>query len=202
MNLLAGFMVATLFGLVARVLGRSLATVQAEIARMTSPPHPAFRPTGRPRVMGIDTDPDVSPIQVLNRGCIRIIAHLLLQAIIWGGIILVLFLLPESVFPEEIPEDTLVGALFAVLLGLLVNALVWNWSVIVQLYRRMIEPPSPTLPYERPPNIHNVAAAPPLSPNQIVFGGCLEMVLRLILEIWLFAALAFLFREMLRYLVG
>jgi hypothetical protein len=202
MSFFVGFAGATAIGVIARRLGRSLAIIQAARATMTSPPDPILKPIQRTRVHGIYTDPDVSPIAVLNRGCARIAGQLLFQVVVWVGVVLVLWILPKDLFSEPIPEETWVGFLFAVLLGLLVNAIISNWKVIVQLFRRMIKPPNPTLPFERPPNKHTVAAAPPFSPQDVVVHGCLEIVLRMIVQVFLLAGLGLLFREMVRYLLG
>ena len=202
MNFLAGFIVVNLFGILARILEHSFATIEAQLTRMGSPPHPILRPTGVPRVSGIGTRPDVSPIRVMIGGCSTIIVHLLLQAFLLGGFIVVLLILPENALPDEIPEDTWVGALFAVLIGVLVNAIYVNWLLIVQLFRRMVRPPDATCRSERRPNIHHLAATPPLSPPQVVFGGCFEIMARLIGEVFLVAALVFVIREMIRYLWG
>jgi hypothetical protein len=201
MSFFVGFAGATLIGVIARILSRSLAIIQAEHTRMTSPPRPILKPIEPRRLHGINTDPDVSPITVLNRGCARIAGHLLFLVVFWAGIISVLFIFPRDVLSEPIPEDTGVGFLFAVFLGLLVNAIISNWQVILQLYRRMIKPPKPTLAFECPPNRHTVAATPPLSPQEVVVGGCLEIMLRMIVELLLLVGLGLLFREMVRYLL-
>ncbi len=177
MSFLAGFLGATLVGLVATGIAGLLAGIQAAVVRMTSPPNPALGDIPGADVSGIGTDPDVSPIQVLNRGCWTIIVNLLLMIIIVAGIGAVISFIPKDALPRQIPEAFWVGILYAGLLGFLLRTLLWNWGEIVNLFNLMVTPPKPKLKSAEPPNGHTIAAAPPKSPQQVVVGGCFEIML-------------------------
>lgn len=200
MNFLAGFVGAGIVGLIGTILAQALANIEAANKRMSSPPKPALRATEEENIKGIGTDPDQSPIQVLNAGCWTIVGNLLLVAIIFISIALIFTSIPEDALQQEIPEETLVGIFYAALLGALIRAILWNWGEIVNLYRRMINPPEPTLQSTEPPNSHHVAAKPPLSPQQVVVDGCFGIVVGMILQILLVGALLFSVGYMFRYL--
>jgi hypothetical protein len=202
MSFLAGFLGATFVGLAASAIGAVLANIQAALAGMASPPHPALRGIRRTDISGIVAEPDASPIQVLGAGCGTIIANLLLMIVILAGIGVLIALIPGDVLPQRLPEEFWVGVLYAGLLGILMNTLLWNWGTIVNLFNRMVNRPNPTLPPAEPPNLHHVGAAPPMSPQQVVFGGCFEIVLRVVLQVILLGTLVFSTWRVLRYLFG
>lgn len=200
MSFLVGFLGATLVGFVATWINGLLAGIQAAIARMTSPPNPALGDIPRADVSGIGTNPDVSPIRVLSAGCSTIIVNLLLVILILAAMGAVIALVPIDVRPEQIPEEFWLGILYAGLLGFLMSTIFYNWGVIANLFNLMVNPPNPALRSAEPPNLNYVAAAPPQSPHQVVVGGCLEMILRIILQIVLVGILVFSTWEVLRFL--
>jgi len=202
MSFLVGFLGATFVGLLATWISGLLAGIQAAIARMTSPPNPALGDIPRTDVRGIGTNPDVPPVQVLSAGCSTIIVNLLLVILILAAIGAVIALVPRDVRPQQIPEDFWVGVLYAGLLGFLVSTILWNWGMIVNLYNLMVNPPNPTLPFADPPNLHYVGSAPPQSPQRVVVGGCLEIILRMILQAVVVGFLVVSTWWVLRYLSG
>jgi hypothetical protein len=202
MSFLAGFLGATLVGLAATGIARLLAGIQAAIAQMNSPPKPALHRIPGADMSGLGTNPDVSPIQVLNQGCLTIFVNLLLMTIIVAGVGMTISYIPRDALPREMPEQSWVGILYAGLLGILLRTLFWNWGVIVNLYNLMVNPPNPSLKSAEPPNHHYVAAKPPQSPQQVVAGGCLQIIARVILQLVLLAILIFSTQWVLHYLFG
>jgi hypothetical protein len=201
MGFFAGFVGATFVGLAASAIAGVLANIQAGLAGMTSSPQPALREVPRTDgISGIVAEPDASPIQVLIGGCSAIIANLLLMIAILASIGALIVLIPGDVLPRRLPEEFWVGVLYAGLLGILMNTILWNWGTIVNLFNRMVNHPNPTLPLTEPPNQHHVGAAPPQTPPQIVFGGCIEILLRAVLQAILLGTLAFSTWQVLRYL--
>jgi hypothetical protein len=202
MSFLTGLLGATLVGLVANWIVALLANIQAAMKRINSPPKPALGSIPRANVSGITTDPDVSPIRVLNEGCGTIIMNLLMMIFTFAVIGTMIALLPRGARPQQIPEEFWVGVLYAGLLGILIGTILKNWRTIGNLYKLMVNPPKPKLKSAEPPNSHTIAAAPPKSPQQVVVGGCFEIMLRLIFMGGLVAALIFSTRWVIRYLTG
>ena len=151
---------------------------------------------------GIGTNPDISPIKVLNRGCLTIIVNLLLMTVIVAGIGVLISLVPGDALPREVPEQFWVGILYAGLLGILLRTLSWNWGAILNVYNQMVNPPNTSLKSAEPPNHHYVAAKPPQSAQQVVTDGCLQIVARVLLQLVLAAILVFSTQWVLRYLFG
>jgi hypothetical protein len=202
MTFLTGFVGATLVGLLSTFLVGSWATINRAVGRMNSPPHPALQPMPGGDIRGIGTDPAEAPIQVLNHSCLTILVQLILQIAVFFLIIFIIISLPGGTLQQEIPEETLYGIFFAAALGILTSAVWMNWTVIRSLYNRMVNPPAPSLPETDPPNSHHVAAGPPLSPQQVVVDGCLQIVPRVILQIVLLGLLVFTIRGIILYLNG
>ena len=202
MSFLTGLLGATLVGLVAGWIAGLLANVQAAAKRMNSPPKPALGDIPGADVSGIGTDPDVSPIQVLNQGCWTIVANLLVMVLIFTVVGTVIALLPKGARPQQIPEEFWVGILYAALLGIFIRTLFWNWGAIQNAHKLMVNPPKPKLKSAEPPNSHTIAAAPPKSPQEVVVGGCFEIMLRMILMGVLVGAFILATRGVITYLVG
>jgi hypothetical protein len=202
MSFLAGFLGATVVGLAATGIARSLAGIRAAIARMTSPPNPALRKIPGADVSGIGTNPDLSPIRVLNQGCLTIIVNALLMTVILAGIGVLISLMPSDALPRNVPEQFWVGILYAGLLGVVLRTLFWNWGAILNAYNLMVNPPNPSLRSAEPPNLHHVAAKPSQSPQQVVLDGCLQIISRVLLQLVLLAILILSTLWVLRSLFG
>jgi hypothetical protein len=154
MTLLSGFLIVTLFGGFGSFELWSLTSILAAFKRMSSPPHPALKGTGVGNRRDIGTDPDESPVNVVNKGCLTIVMHLFLQAAVLGGLGIYLSSLPEAssqqLFPDIGTGECVVGAVSAGVLGVVLRAMVWNSRAIGNLYHRMVSPPDPTLPKATP----------------------------------------------------
>jgi hypothetical protein len=154
MTLLHGFLIATLFGIFASFELLSLTSIWAAIRRMSSPPHPVLKPTGVGNRRDIGTDPDESPVDVVNKGCRTIVVNLFLQAVVLGISGILLFSTPEASAQQWFPEigtgECVVGAVSAAVLGIVVRTMWWNWGMIINLYNRMVRPPNPALPRATP----------------------------------------------------
>jgi hypothetical protein len=228
MTLFDGFLIATLLGIFGSFELWSLTSIFAAFKRMSSPPHPALAPQripNRGNRSDIGTDPNVSPVNVVGSSCLTIIFQLFLQASVLGGSAIYLSSLPEAsaqqLFPGAATGKCVVGAATAGVLGAVLRALVWNWGAIGNSYRKMVNPPNPSLPKAAvaasasseasakapsvgdvavstsvavtigPPNAHLVGATPAISPLDVLGQGCLELAARLILQALLFGVLGF-----------
>jgi hypothetical protein len=202
MAFLVGFAGATLLGLLSTFLAGSWRTINRAVGRMNSPPHPALRPMPGGDLRVIGTDPAEAPMRVMNRSCSTILVQLILQVAVFFVTVFIIVSLPSGVFQEEIPKEAVYGILFAAALGVLTAAAWSNWTLTRNSYNRMVNPPAPTLPGSDPPNRHHLAAGPPLSPQQVVVGGCFEIVLRGLVQVVLLGLLIVTLRQMLVYLNG
>jgi hypothetical protein len=151
-----GFLIATLLGLFGTFEVWSLISILAAISRMTTPPDPAVTPKpvlNQGNRSDIGTDPIRSPVDIVVGGCLTIIMHLVLQALVLGGSIYLLSSPEVSVqrlFPDPATGQCVVGAMSVGVLGSVIRALVWNWDAIEKLYSRMVNPPKPSLPKATP----------------------------------------------------
>lgn len=240
MEFVLGFVGATLFGLLGTFFARSWITIDNAIKYVFSLPKPALRGIESTDLSGVGTDPNISPLRVVNRSCRQIVVQLLLQGVASVGVIVVIALIPVGVWEEEVPEGTLTGIFYAGVLGLLTRIIWWNWTNIRNLYLRIVKPPSPTVSpasmivatsavaaaasasssapgrnamaataaaaaaavtvSPKPPNAHYLAAKPPLSPCSVIANGCMEIVVRAILQVVLLALLAFSLHQMFLHL--
>jgi hypothetical protein len=203
MTFFTGFLGATLVGVIADLFAESWKAIEAAQKRMYSPPNPALRSTAQTNIEGIGVNPEESPIQVLSNGCSTIILQLLLQLVILTIIAIFVWLMPGGdIVQQEVPEEFFVGIVFAAILGLLGSSIIRNWWIIANLYRKMVNPPNPSLSWEADPNDHHVAAKPGQSACDVVAGGCIEIIGRVILQILLIGLLGLTLLGMYRYLAG
>jgi hypothetical protein len=203
MTFFTGFLGATLVGVIAGLFAESWRAIEAAQKRMYSPPNPALRSTAQTNIKGIGVNPEESPIQVLSNGCSTIILRLLLQLVILTIIAIFVWLMPGGdIVQQEVPEEFFVGIVFAAILGLLGSSIIRNWWIITNLYEKMVNPPNPSLSWETDPNDHHVAAKPGQSAYEVVAGGCIEVIGRVILQILLIGLLGLTILGMYHYLAG
>jgi hypothetical protein len=203
MTFFTGFLGATLVGVIAGLFAESWRAIEAAQKRMYSPPNPALRSTAQTNIKGIGVNPEESPIQVLSNGCSTIILRLLLQLVILTIIAIFVWLMPGGdIVQQEVPEEFFVGIVFAAILGLLGSSIIRNWWIITNLYEKMVNPPNPSLSWETDPNDHHVAAKPGQSACDVVAGGCIEIIGRVLWQILLIGLLGLTLLGMYRYLAG
>ncbi len=203
MTFFTGFLSATLVGVIANLFAESWKAIGAAQKRMYSPPNPALRSTAQTDIRGIGVNPEEPPIQVLSHGCSTIILHLFLQLVILTIAAIIVWLMPGGdMVQQEVPGEFLGGIVCAAILGLLVLMIIRNWWAIANLYQKMVNPPNPSLSWETDPNDHHVAAKPGQSACDVVAGGCIKIIGRVILQILLIGLLGLTLLGMYRYLTG
>jgi hypothetical protein len=199
MDFLIGFVGMGGIGFIASMLVGAIGQIQAANKRMTSPPKPALSATPGTKTWAVNTDPNKSPVAVLNDGCLKIVLNLLLIVTLLLGTGFAIAVLGEHGLLPDITQDTLAGAFYAGLLGLLLGVMHLNWRQIGNLRKKMTNPPTPTFPFREKPNVHRTSAKPANSPQEVVFQGCFEIAMRLMFQVALVGALLFSIWRMLGY---
>lgn len=202
-----GFGVAGVVGWLSGRIVSSWNAVGANVFRMFSLiPQPALRPIPGAAPRGIGTDPSVSPIQILRDGCLSIIGYVITQIVLIISLGIVIWFNSRL----EITQEFLVGILFAMIIGFLLNQIRINWAYIVTLWNLIINPPIPGLSLATQPNNRTLTARPQFPAFTVVFDSIMEISWRLVWHLILlflllqsFVAAYFYLREgAIRFLGG
>lgn len=189
----AGFLVAGLIGVLGDIVSRNWNNIQRTQRLMfTVPPKPVTKNLGGAtykRIWGIGTDPDQSPLAVLNRGCLSIMGNGIFSGLIMGvmGVIIGwVFLLPE------IPPDAWNGVMFAAVVGIFLRRFRYHWKQITNLYAQIVNPPVPITRDFDPPNGMVLAAKPDAPAFTIVIKNSRNIGLHLLAILLFFIGFLFI----------